>query len=69
MEVLLNSVRGWRIGEAGWTALIAAEMFCIDHKFLVGVVCVAVVIVSVWWSCLRRGRPPREKGELEGGIL
>lgn len=67
MEALLHYAGSWRVSEAVWTTFLAAQQFCIDHELLVGVLCVIILVVVLVRSCLRRGRPSRERSELEGG--
>ena len=66
MESVLNLLRGWRLGEAVLTAIVAIQLFCVDHKLLVFVVCLVLLAALVLWICLRRAKPPREL--VEGGV-
>ena len=66
MESMLELLRGWRLGEAIRTAIVAIQLFCIDHKLLVGVIFVVFLLSVLVWILLRRAKPPREL--VEGGM-
>ena len=66
MESVLNLLRGWRLGEAILTAIVAIQLFCVNHKLLMFVVCLVLLAALVLWICLRRAKPPREL--VEGGV-
>lgn len=66
MESVLDLLRGWRVGEAAWTAMITIQLFCVDHKLLVLVISLLFLLAGLLWICLRRAKPPREL--VEGGV-
>ena len=65
MESVFDFLRGWRLGEAAWTAIVAVQLFCVNHKLLVSILSLAFLLGCVLWVCLRRAKPPREL--VEGG--
>ena len=72
MESLLNWLRDWQLGESAWTMIVAAEMFCVDHKVLVGLISMTLLLVSFVFLCLKRGRASRdlaEGGERRGEVI
>lgn len=63
MEFLLNWLRGCRLGEAFWAVIVAAEMFCVGHKFLVGALSLSLLLSVFLWLCLRRVKASKELTE------
>ena len=66
MESMLDVLRGWRLGEAIWTAIVTIQLFCVDHKLLVGVISLVLLLAVLLWIFLKRAKPPREL--VEGGM-
>ena len=66
MESVLELLRGWRLGEAIRTTIVAIQLFCVDHKVLMGVILAVFLLSLLLWILLRRAKPPREL--VEGGM-
>lgn len=63
MTMMMEWLRSCRLGEAFWTVVVAAEIFCVDHKFLVGALSLLLLLSVFVWVCLRRVRASREIAE------